>query len=497
MNEAIDLKQPEQDAEAKAAAAKAADYEFGWHSDIETDYAPKGLSEDTVRFISAKKNEPEWMLEWRLKAYRKWLTMTEPDWAKIGYPAIDYQDAYYYAAPKKKEELESLDELDPEIKSVYDKLGIPLAEQEVLAGVKGARKVAVDAVFDSVSVATTFREELQKAGVIFLSISEAIREHPDLVKKWLGRVVPQNDNYFACLNSAVFSDGTFVYIPEGVRCPMELSTYFRINAENTGQFERTLIVAEKGSYVSYLEGCTAPMRDENQLHAAVVELVAMDDAEIKYSTVQNWYPGNSEGVGGIYNFVTKRGLCQGARSKISWTQVETGSAVTWKYPSCVLNGENSVGEFYSVAVTNNHQQADTGTKMIHNGKGSRSTIISKGISAGQSNNTYRGLVRVAANAEGVRNRTECDSLLLGDRCGAHTVPYIEVKNPTAQIEHEATTSKISDDQLFYAQQRGLDEEAAIALIVNGFAKDVMKQLPMEFAVEAQKLLAISLEGSVG
>ncbi|KPM21709.1 Fe-S cluster assembly protein SufB [Citromicrobium bathyomarinum] len=497
MNEAIDLKQPEQDAEAKAAAAKAADYEFGWHSDIETDYAPKGLSEDTVRFISAKKNEPEWMLEWRLKAYRKWLTMTEPDWAKIGYPAIDYQDAYYYAAPKKKEELESLDELDPEIKSVYDKLGIPLAEQEVLAGVKGARKVAVDAVFDSVSVATTFREELQKAGVIFLSISEAIREHPELVKKWLGRVVPQNDNYFACLNSAVFSDGTFVYIPEGVRCPMELSTYFRINAENTGQFERTLIVAEKGSYVSYLEGCTAPMRDENQLHAAVVELVAMDDAEIKYSTVQNWYPGNSEGVGGIYNFVTKRGLCQGARSKISWTQVETGSAVTWKYPSCVLNGENSVGEFYSVAVTNNHQQADTGTKMIHNGKGSRSTIISKGISAGQSNNTYRGLVRVAANAEGVRNRTECDSLLLGDKCGAHTVPYIEVKNPTAQIEHEATTSKISDDQLFYAQQRGLDEEAAIALIVNGFAKEVLKELPMEFAVEAQKLLAISLEGSVG
>ena len=497
MNETIDLKNPEQDREAREAAAKAADYEFGWHSEIDTEYAPKGLSEDTVRFISAKKKEPEWMLEWRLKAYRKWLTMTEPDWAKLGYPEIDYQDAYYYAAPKKKEELESLDELDPDIKSVYDKLGIPLAEQEVLAGVKGARKVAVDAVFDSVSVATTFREELERAGVIFRSISEAIREYPDLVKKWLGKVVPQNDNYFACLNSAVFSDGTFVYIPEGTRCPMELSTYFRINAENTGQFERTLIVAEKDSYVSYLEGCTAPMRDENQLHAAVVELVAMDDAEIKYSTVQNWYPGNSEGVGGIYNFVTKRGLCQGARSKISWTQVETGSAVTWKYPSCVLNGENSVGEFYSVAVTNNHQQADTGTKMIHNGKGSRSTIISKGISAGQSNNTYRGLVRVAANAEGVRNRTECDSLLLGDRCGAHTVPYIEVKNPTAQIEHEATTSKISDDQLFYAQQRGLDEEAAIALIVNGFAKEVLKELPMEFAVEAQKLLAISLEGSVG
>ena len=472
-------------------------YKYGFVTDIETEKAPKGLNEDIIRFISAKKEEPEWMLEWRLKAFRKWLTMTEPDWAKLGYPEIDYQDAYYYAAPKKKEELESLDELDPEIKSVYDKLGIPIAEQEVLAGVKGARKVAVDAVFDSVSVATTFREELEKAGVIFRSISEAIREYPDLVKKWLGKVVPQADNYFACLNSAVFSDGTFVYIPEGVRCPMELSTYFRINAENTGQFERTLIVAEKDSYVSYLEGCTAPMRDENQLHAAVVELVAMDDAEIKYSTVQNWYPGNADGVGGIYNFVTKRGLCQGARSKISWTQVETGSAVTWKYPSCVLNGEDSVGEFYSVAVTNNHQQADTGTKMVHNGKGSRSTIISKGISAGQSNNTYRGLVRVAANADGVRNRTECDSLLLGDRCGAHTVPYIEVKNPTAQIEHEATTSKISDDQLFYAQQRGLDEEAAIALIVNGFAKEVMKQLPMEFAVEAQKLLAISLEGSVG
>ena len=493
MNDNIDI----QDREAREAAAKAAEYEFGWHSDIDTEFAPKGLNEDTVRFISAKKREPEWMLEWRLKAFRLWQDMAEPDWAKVGYPPIDYQDAYYYAEPKKKPQLDSLDELDPEIKSVYDKLGIPLAEQEVLAGVKGARKVAVDAVFDSVSVATTFREELERAGVIFRSISEAIREYPDLVKKWLGKVVPQNDNYFACLNSAVFSDGTFVYIPEGTRCPMELSTYFRINAENTGQFERTLIVAEKGSYVSYLEGCTAPMRDENQLHAAVVELVAMDDAEIKYSTVQNWYPGNAEGVGGIYNFVTKRGLCQGARSKISWTQVETGSAVTWKYPSCVLNGENSVGEFYSVAVTNNHQQADTGTKMIHNGKGSRSTIISKGISAGQSNNTYRGLVRVAANAEGVRNRTECDSLLLGDRCGAHTVPYIEVKNPTAQIEHEATTSKISDDQLFYAQQRGLDEEAAIALIVNGFAKEVLKELPMEFAVEAQKLLAISLEGSVG
>ncbi|KWV94875.1 Fe-S cluster assembly protein SufB [Erythrobacter sp. AP23] len=498
MSEEIDIQtKPEMDAEAKEAAEKAAEYEHGWSAEIETEFAEKGLTEDTVRFISAKKGEPEWMLEWRLKAFRLWQEMEEPDWAKLGYPAIDYQDAYYYAAPKKKEKLKSLDELDPEIKAVYDKLGIPVAEQEVLAGVEGARKVAVDAVFDSVSVATTFREELKKAGVIFLSISEAIKEHPELVKKWLGKVVPQHDNFFATLNSAVFSDGTFVYVPKGVRCPMELSTYFRINAENTGQFERTLIVAEPGSHVSYLEGCTAPMRDENQLHAAVVELVALEDAEIKYSTVQNWYPGNSEGVGGIYNFVTKRGLCQGARSKISWTQVETGSAVTWKYPSCVLNGEDSVGEFYSVAVTNNYQQADTGTKMIHNGRGSRSTIISKGISAGKSNNTYRGLVRVAANADGVRNRTECDSLLIGDQCGAHTVPYIEVKNPGAQIEHEATTSKISDDQLFYAMQRGLDDEEAMALIVNGFAKDVLKELPMEFAVEAQKLLAISLEGSVG
>ena len=471
----------------------AQEYKWGFVTDIEADTLPPGLDEDVVRHISAKKNEPEWLLEWRLKAFRHWLTMEEPHWPQVKYDPIDYQAVSYYSAPgaKDKDRPKSLDDVDPKLLETYEKLGVPLHERARLAG------VAVDAVFDSVSVATTFREELKKAGVIFLSISEAIREYPELVKKWLGKVVPQRDNYFATLNSAVFSDGTFVYIPEGVRCPMELSTYFRINAENTGQFERTLIVAEKGSYVSYLEGCTAPMRDENQLHAAVVELVAMDDAEIKYSTVQNWYPGNSEGVGGIYNFVTKRGLCQGARSKISWTQVETGSAVTWKYPSCVLNGENSVGEFYSVAVTNNHQQADTGTKMIHNGKGSRSTIISKGISAGQSNNTYRGLVRVAANAEGVRNRTECDSLLLGDRCGAHTVPYIEVKNPTAQIEHEATTSKISDDQLFYAQQRGLDEEAAIALIVNGFAKEVLKELPMEFAVEAQKLLAISLEGSVG
>jgi Fe-S cluster assembly protein SufB len=486
-----------QDREARDAAARAADYEHGWSADIDTEFAPKGLSEDTVRFISAKKGEPEWMLEWRLKAYRLWLTMEEPDWAKVGYPKIDYQDAFYYAAPKKKVELDSLDDLDPAIKAVYDKLGIPLGEQELLAGVKNTRKVAVDAVFDSVSVATTFRKELEAAGVIFRSISEAIREYPELVKKWLGRVVPQQDNFFAALNCAVFSDGTFVYIPEGVRCPMELSTYFRINAENTGQFERTLIIAEKGSYVSYLEGCTAPMRDENQLHAAVVELVAMEDAEIKYSTVQNWYPGDENGKGGIYNFVTKRGLCQGARSKISWTQVETGSAVTWKYPSCVLNGEDSVGEFYSVAVTNNYQQADTGTKMIHNGKGSRSTIISKGISAGHSNNTYRGLVRVGANADNVRNFTQCDSLLLGSLSGAHTVPYIEVKNPSAQIEHEATTSKISDDQLFYAMQRGLGAEEAVALIVNGFAKDVLKELPMEFAVEAQKLLAISLEGSVG
>jgi len=483
--------------EAHEAAERASTYEHGWSSAIEQDFAPKGLNEDTVRFISAKKNEPEWLLEWRLKAFAMWQGMEAPDWAKLNVPAIDYQDAYYYAEPKKKAELESLDELDPEIRATYEKLGIPIAEQEVLAGVKGSRRVAVDAVFDSVSVATTFRKELEEAGVIFRSISEAVREYPDLVKKWLGKVVPMHDNYFATLNCAVFSDGTFVYIPKGVRCPMELSTYFRINAENTGQFERTLIVADEGSYVSYLEGCTAPMRDENQLHAAVVELVALDDAEIKYSTVQNWYPGDEQGKGGIYNFVTKRALCQGRNSKVSWTQVETGSAITWKYPSCVLNGENSVGEFYSVALTNNMQQADTGTKMIHNGKGSRSTIVSKGISAGRSNNTYRGLVRVAPGAEGVRNFTQCDSLLLGDQCGAHTVPYIEVRNPSAQIEHEATTSKISDDQLFYAMQRGLDQEAAVSLIVNGFAREVLQQLPMEFAVEAQKLLGISLEGSVG
>ena len=483
--------------EAQEAADRASTYEWGFSSDIEQEFAPKGLSEDTVRYISAKKNEPEWMLEWRLKAYRAWLTMEEVSWAKLDIPEIDFQDAYYYAEPKQKPKLGSLDEVDPEILRVYEKLGIPIEEQKVLAGVEGARRVAVDAVFDSVSVATTFRAELEKAGVIFRSISEAIREYPDLVRKYLGSVVPQRDNYFACLNSAVFSDGTFVYIPEGVRCPMELSTYFRINAENTGQFERTLIVADKGSYVSYLEGCTAPMRDENQLHAAVVELVAMEDAEIKYSTVQNWYPGDAEGKGGIYNFVTKRAICAGDRSKVSWTQVETGSAITWKYPSCILKGEGSVGEFYSVALTNNRQQADTGTKMIHIGKNSRSTIVSKGISAGRSNNTYRGLVRVNPGAENVRNFTQCDSLLLGDQCGAHTVPYIEVKNPSAQIEHEATTSKISDDQMFYAQQRGLNTEDAVALIVNGFAKEVLQQLPMEFAVEAQKLLGISLEGSVG
>ena len=493
MNEETGVK----DQAARDAAARVADYEHGWSSDIEQEYGPKGLNEDTVRFISAKKSEPEWMLEWRLKAFRTWLEMPMPEWAKLNVPPIDYQEAYYWAAPKAKDGPKSLDEVDPEILRVYEKLGIPLEEQKMLAGVEGARRVAVDAVFDSVSVATTFRKELEAAGVIFRSISEAIREYPDLVRRWLGKVVPVRDNYFAALNCAVFSDGTFVYIPEGVRCPMELSTYFRINAENTGQFERTLIVADKGSYVSYLEGCTAPQRDENQLHAAVVELVALDDAEIKYSTVQNWYPGDAAGKGGIYNFVTKRALCQGARSKVSWTQVETGSAITWKYPSCVLNGEDSVGEFYSVAVTNNYQQADTGTKMIHNGKRTRSTIISKGISTGRSNNTYRGLVRVGANADGVRNFTQCDSLLLGPDCGAHTVPYIEVRNPTAQIEHEATTSKISDDQLFYAMQRGLGQEEAVALIVNGFAREVLQQLPMEFAVEAQKLLGISLEGSVG
>lgn len=473
------------------------DYKYGFVSDIEQEFAPKGLSEEVIRFISAKKEEPEWMLEWRLKAYEFWKKMDEPDWAKLNYPRVDYNDIYYYAAPVTKDKPKSLDEVDPEILEIYRKLGIPLAEQEVLAGVEGARRVAVDAVFDSVSVATTFRAELTKAGVIFMSISEAIKEYPDMVKKYLGTVVPMRDNFFATLNCAVFTDGTFVYIPKGVKCPMDLSTYFRINAENTGQFERTLIIADEGSYVSYLEGCTAPQRDENQLHAAVVELVTHDDAEIKYSTVQNWYPGDKDGKGGIYNFVTKRGICKGDRSKISWTQVETGSAVTWKYPSCILAGEDTVGEFYSVAVTNNYQQADTGTKMIHLGKNSSSTIISKGISAGKSHNTYRGLVKVLAGADNVRNFTQCDSLLISSESGAHTVPYIEVKNPTATIEHEATTSKISEDQMFYCRSRGLGEEEAIAMIVNGFCKEVMQQLPMEFAVEAQKLLGISLEGSVG
>ena len=468
-------------------------YKYGFVTDIESELAPKGLNEDIVRFISAKKEEPEWLLEWRLKAFRRWQKMKEPSWAKLNYPEIDFQDAYYYAAPKKKEDgPKSLDEVDPDILETYKKLGIPLKEQEILAGV-----VAVDAVFDSVSVATTFKGKLKEAGVIFCSISEAARDYPELVKKYLGTVVPYSDNFYATLNSAVYSDGTFVYVPEGVRCPMELSTYFRINEAKTGQFERTLIIADKGSYVSYLEGCTAPMRDENQLHAAVVELIALDDAEIKYSTVQNWYPGDENGKGGIYNFVTKRGACRGRNSKISWTQVETGSAITWKYPSCILEGDNSQGEFYSVAITNNYQQADTGTKMLHLGKNTRSRIISKGISAGHAQNTYRGLVRVLAGAEGARNFTQCDSLLLGDKCGAHTVPYVEVRNPSAQVEHEATTSKISEDQLFYCLQRGLDAEEAVALIVNGFCKDVMQHLPMEFAVEAQKLLGISLEGSVG
>ncbi len=481
----------------KQISEMTGEYKYGFVTSIESEMAPKGLSEEVIRFISEKKQEPEWMLEWRLKAYEAWKKMAEPDWAKVTYPKIDYNDIYYYSAPKKKPSLKSLDEVDPELLATYEKLGIPIREQKVLAGVEGAPKVAVDAVFDSVSVATTFRDELKKVGVIFMSISEAIREYPDMVKKYLASVVPVRDNYFAALNCAVFSDGTFVYVPKGVRCPMELSTYFRINAENTGQFERTLIIADEGSYVSYLEGCTAPMRDENQLHAAVVELVALDNAEIKYSTVQNWYPGDKNGKGGIYNFVTKRGLCKGRESKISWTQVETGSAVTWKYPSCVLAGEGSVGEFYSVAVTNNYQQADTGTKMIHMAPNTRSTIISKGISAGKSQNTYRGLVKVLPGADGVRNYTQCDSLLVSSECGAHTVPYIEVKNPSAQIEHEATTSKISEDQLFYCQARGLDEEEAVAMIVNGFCKEVMQHLPMEFAVEAQKLLGISLEGSVG
>jgi Fe-S cluster assembly protein SufB len=470
-------------------------YKYGFATDIKMDAFPKGLNEDIVRLISAKKDEPAWMLEWRLKAFALWQTMEEPDWARVDYPKIDYDDLYYYAAPSGPAP-KSLDEVDPELLAMYEKLGIPLSERAALLGVERPG-VAVDAVFDSVSVATTFRETLSKSGVIFCPISEAVREHPELVKKYLGSVVPAGDNFFACLNSAVFSDGSFVFIPKGVRCPMELSTYFRINARNTGQFERTLIIAEAGASVSYLEGCTAPMRDENQLHAAVVELVALDEAKIKYSTVQNWYPGDANGKGGIYNFVTKRGACRGVNSKISWTQVETGSAITWKYPSCILQGDGSVGEFYSVAMTNHRQQADTGTKMLHIGKNTTSTIISKGISAGRSNNTYRGLVRILPGATGARNFTQCDSLLIGDQCGAHTVPYIENRNPTAKVEHEATTSKIAEDQLFYCRSRGLSQEDAVGLIVNGFCKDVLKELPMEFAVEAQKLLSVSLEGSVG
>ena len=470
-------------------------YKYGFFSDIESDKAPKGLNEDIVRFISAKKNEPAWMLEWRLEAFRRWLTMREPTWSRVEHAPIDYQDLYYYSAPKSTAGPKSLDEVDPELLKIYDKLGIPLREQEALAGVE--RRVAVDAVFDSVSVATTFKAELAKAGVIFCPISEAIQEHPELVRKYLGSVVPVTDNFFATLNSAVFSDGSFVYVPPGVRCPMELSTYFRINERNTGQFERTLIIADKGSYVSYLEGCTAPQRDENQLHAAVVELVALEDAEIKYSTVQNWYPGDAEGKGGIYNFVTKRGDCREARAKISWTQVETGSAITWKYPSCILRGDSSRGEFYSIAISNGRQQVDSGTKMIHLGRDTTSRIISKGIAAGRSDNTYRGQVSAHRRAANARNFTNCDSLLIGENCGAHTVPYIESKNATAVFEHEATTSKISEDQLFYCMQRGLSAEEATALIVNGFVRDVLQQLPMEFAVEAQKLISISLEGSVG
>ncbi|MEQ8924379.1 MAG: Fe-S cluster assembly protein SufB [Fulvivirga sp.] len=467
------------------------EYEHGWSIDIESDQAPKGLNEDTVRFISAKKEEPEWLLEWRLSAFRKWQKMKEPKWPNVTYPAVDYQDIIYYSAPKKKKQLNSLDEVDPELRETFKKLGISLEEQKRLTG------VAVDAVIDSVSVATTFKDKLAELGVIFCSFSEAVKEHPELVKKYLGSVVPAGDNFFAALNSAVFSDGSFCYIPKGVRCPMELSTYFRINAANTGQFERTLIVAEDASYVSYLEGCTAPQRDENQLHAAVVEIYAAKDAEVKYSTVQNWYPGDKNGKGGIYNFVTKRGLCAGDNSKISWTQVETGSAVTWKYPSCILKGDNSTGEFYSVAVTNNYQQADTGTKMIHIGKNTKSRIVSKGVSAGHSQNSYRGQVHVMKRAEGARNFSQCDSLLMGNQCGAHTFPYIDIENSTAQVEHEATTSKIGEDQIFYCTQRGIDEESAVALIVNGYCKEVLNQLPMEFAVEAQKLLALTLEGSVG
>ncbi len=468
------------------------EYKYGFVTDIDQDTLPPGLNEDTVRFISAKKNEPPWLLEWRLKAFAQWQRMKEPAWSNVHYPAIDYQAISYYSAPKSENDRpKSLDEVDPELLATYEKLGIPLEERAALAG------VAVDAVFDSVSVATTFREKLAAAGIVFMSISEAVQEHPALVRQYLGSVVPPSDNYFAALNSAVFSDGSFVFIPKGVRCPMELSTYFRINAMNTGQFERTLIVAEEGGYVSYLEGCTAPMRDENQLHAAVVELVALDDAQIKYSTVQNWYPGDKDGNGGIYNFVTKRGACRGRNSKISWTQVETGSAITWKYPSCILIGDNAVGEFYSVAVTNNHQQADTGTKMIHIGRNTSSTIVSKGISAGVSNNSYRGLVKIMPGAENARNFSQCDSMLMGDQCGAHTFPYLEVRNKSAQVEHEATTSKIGEDQIFYLNQRGIETEDAVSMIVNGFCKEVFRELPMEFAVEAQKLLGVSLEGSVG
>jgi len=483
--------------ETVQSVAELERYKHGFVTDIEQELAPKGLSADTVRYISAQKNEPDWMLQWRLEAFERWQALDQPHWARVDFPAIDYQDAYYYAAPKKKDGPKSLDEVDPELLATYAKLGIPLKEQAVLAGVEGAPRYAVDAVFDSVSVVTTFKKELAEAGVIFCPMSEAIREYPELVRQYLGSVVPVSDNFFACLNSAVFSDGSFVYVPPGVRCPMELSTYFRINAAESGQFERTLIIADKGAYVSYLEGCTAPMRDENQLHAAVVELVALDDAEIKYSTVQNWYPGDAQGRGGIYNFVTKRADCRGDRSKVSWTQVETGSAITWKYPSCVLRGEGSSGEFYSIAITNNRQQADTGTKMIHLGANTRSRIISKGISAGHSSNTYRGLVSAHPKAKGARNFTQCDSLLIGKDCGAHTTPYIEARNASAKFEHEATTTRLSEDQLFYAMQRGLSQEEAVQLLVNGFVKDVLQELPMEFAVEAQKLVAISLEGSVG
>jgi len=477
--------------EQSIEALATKEYKYGFETLIETETAPRGLNEDIIRLISEKKCEPDWMLQLRLKAYRYWLTMSEPKWPNVKYPPIDYQNIIYYAAPKKKPQLSSIDEVDPELLSTFEKLGISLEEQKRLSG------VAVDAVFDSVSVATTYKETLLELGIIFCSMSEAVMEHPELVKKYLGSVVPYTDNYFATLNSAVFSDGSFCYIPKGVTCPMELSTYFRINAMDTGQFERTLIVADEGAFVSYLEGCTAPMRDTNQLHAAVVELIALDNATVKYSTVQNWYPGDAEGKGGIYNFVTKRGACRGVNSKITWTQVETGSAITWKYPGCILQGDNSVGEFYSVAVTNNRQQADTGTKMIHLGKNTRSTVVSKGISAGRGNNSYRGLVKVTRNADNARNFTQCDSLLLGDKCGAHTFPYIEVKNPTAKVEHEATTSKIADDQLFYLRQRGLSQEDAVNMIVNGYCKEVFRELPMEFAVEAQKLLSISLEGSVG